>query len=62
MGAGYLTKEDCEQYDFGDDDAYVDYEKIYLSRFKVLKKAFQNSQIKKDEAYQKFTQENAYWL
>ncbi len=60
--AGYLTEQDCEQYDFGDDDAYVDYEKIYLSRFKVLKKAFQNSQIEKDEAYQEFVEANAYWL
>ncbi len=59
---GWLTKKDCEQYDFGDDDAYVDYEKIYLSRFKVLKKAFQNSHIEKDEAYRQFVEENAYWL
>ncbi|MDE6319963.1 MAG: 4-alpha-glucanotransferase, partial [Lachnospiraceae bacterium] len=59
---GYLTEKDCEQYDFGDDDAYVDYEKIYLSRFKVLKKAFQNSKIEKDKAYQNFVEENAYWL
>lgn len=59
---GWLTKEDCEQYDFGDDDAYVDYEKIYLARFKVLKKAFQNSHIEKDEAYLQFVKENEYWL
>lgn len=59
---GYLTKKDCEQYDFGDDDAYVDYEKIYLSRFKVLKTAFKNSHIEKDEDYRKFVEENAWWL
>ena len=59
---GYLTQEDCEQYDFGDNDAYVDYEKIYLSRFKVLKTAFENSHIGEDEAYQTFVEENAYWL
>ena len=37
---GYLTKEICDSYDFGDNEHYVDYEKIYLSRFKVLKIAF----------------------
>lgn len=60
--AGYLTKQDCGEYDFGDDDASIDYEKIYLSRFKVLKKAFLNSRIEEDQAYQKFVEENSYWL
>ena len=39
---GLLTKEICDGYDFGDNEHYVDYEKIYLSRFKVLKIAFEN--------------------
>ena len=26
---GYLTKEICDSYDFGDNEHYVDYEKIY---------------------------------
>ena len=52
--AGYLTKQECEKYDFGDDDAYVDYEKIYLSRFKVFKKSYKNSHIEKEEAYRQF--------
>lgn len=59
---GLLTRAECDAYDFGDDDGYVDYEKIYLSRFKVLKKAFQNSQIETDAAYQSFVEENAWWL
>ena len=29
---GYLTKEICDSYDFGDNEHYVDYEKIYVSR------------------------------
>ena len=40
---GLLTKEICDGYDFGDNEHYVDYEKIYLSRFKVLKIAFENA-------------------
>ena len=34
---------DLDGYDFGDNEHYVDYEKIYLSRFKVLKIAFENA-------------------
>lgn len=60
--AGYLTKADCGSYDFGDDEAYVDYEKLYLSRFKALRKAYGNSHIEEDKEYRKFVEENAYWL
>ncbi|MCH5248785.1 MAG: 4-alpha-glucanotransferase [Lachnospiraceae bacterium] len=62
---GYLTKEDCDSYDFGDDAEYIDYEKIYLSRFKVLRTAFENSKssrLENNEAYQDFVKENSYWL
>lgn len=60
--AGYLTQADCDQYDFGDNEAYIDYEKIYLSRFKVLKKAYDNSHIEEDADYQEFVKDNSYWL
>ena len=59
---GYLNKSDCDKCDFGDNDQYVDYEKIYLSRFKVLKIAFRNSKIEKEADYQSFIKENSYWL
>ena len=59
---GWLTKAECDQYDFGDNDEYIDYEKIYLSRFKVLRKAFQNSGIEKEEEFIQFCEQNAYWL
>ncbi len=59
---GYLTAQDCDQYDFGDNEEYVDYEKIYLSRFKVLRTAFENSHIEEDEAFQEFVRKNSYWL
>lgn len=43
----------------------MDYEKIYLSRFKVLKIAFDNAReqgLTETGDYQKFLTENAYWL
>lgn len=59
---GLLTKEDCDAYDFGEDAGSVDYEKIYLSRFKLLYQAYKNSHIEKEEAFKSFCQENSYWL
>ena len=59
---GYLTKEECEQYDFGDNAEYVDYEKVYNSRFKVLRKAFKNSKIEEKEEFKTFISQNSYWL
>ena len=57
---GLLTKKECKVYDFGEQADSIDYEKIYNSRFKVLKKAFER--FEKDEAYDNFIKENAYWL
>ena len=56
------TAETGNQYDFGDNEEYIDYEKIYLSRFKVLRTAFENSHIEQDEKFQEFVHENGYWL
>lgn len=57
---GLLTKKECKEYDFGEDDGYVDYEKIYRSRFKALKKAY--GRFQKNGDYEKFVKDNAYWL
>lgn len=59
---GYLTRAECDRYDFGDNEEYIDYEKIYLSRFKVLKTAFHNSKIEKNADFQKFIADNSSWL
>jgi 4-alpha-glucanotransferase len=59
---GYLTEGECDAYDFGGDNRYIDYEKIYLSRFKVLRVAYERSNINEDESFQKFNGDNAYWL
>lgn len=63
---GYLTKAECDSCDFGNDAAFVDYEKIYLSRFKLLqkaaKRAFTKKGLEQSPDYKKFVRENAYWL
>ncbi len=37
---GLLTKEECDGVDFGDDEKYIDYEKIQAGRSAVLRKAY----------------------
>lgn len=59
---GLLTKAECDSYDWGSSDDSIDYEKIYLSRFKVLKLAFERSSVMKTKAYKQFEKENAFWL
>ncbi len=58
---GLLTKKECDKYDFGDNEAYVDYEKIYNARFKVLRKAFSRFDLS-NTLYNNFVKENSYWL
>ncbi len=64
--SGYLTKEDCEVCDFGENEEYVDYEKVYFSRFKILRKAFETAfkekHLQEDADYRQFAEENSYWL
>lgn len=63
--AGYLKREECEVFDFGTDACDIDYEKIYRSRFKVLKKAFERAKeqgLLQQEEYVKFLNQNSYWL
>lgn len=60
--AGYLTEEDCEGCDYGSNEEYVDYEKIYYSRFKILHKAFVNSKIENSSEFKDFVKKNEAWL
>lgn len=59
---GYLTREECEAIGYGDDNRYIDYEKIYLSRFKILKAAYKRSNIHGNMEFKQFKNTNTYWL
>ena len=39
---GLLIKEDLKKIDWGSNSQYIDYEKIYNERFKVLRQAYEN--------------------
>lgn len=59
---GWLTKADCDAYDFGGSEEYVDYAKMYKSRFSMLRKAYANSHIEKDPAFVKYIEAEREWL
>lgn len=59
---GWLTEAECASCDLGDNESYVDYEKMYYGRFPLLLKAFQRSGIEKDADFIRFQKENEAWL
>ena len=74
--AGYLTEKEAESISFGENPEKVDYEKIYLGRFPLLKRAYENSPFAlklkenwadscydgKRKAFDAFVEENKEWL
>lgn len=63
--AGYLTEKECESPDCGSDASCVDYEKIWLTRFMLLRKAYERA-VKagflQETGYLDFVRENEAWL
>lgn len=59
---GLLTEKECSACDFGDDERYIDYEKIHLSRFRILRTAYKRSNITENKKFQQFVIENDWWL
>ena len=59
---GVLTEEECDAVDFGNDPSDVDYAKIYEGRFTLLRKAYERSNIAENPDFQKFQEEEGYWL
>ena len=62
IGKGWLTEEECDACDWGDHPSYIDYGKIYESRFPLLRKAFERSRILSDGNFLTFCVENNHWL
>ena len=60
---GLITKEQLDSYDWGSNDAEVDYEKIYNNRFDALRIAYDNFKKNKDQkAFSSFKRKNCKWL
>lgn len=59
---GKLTAQECGSVDWGFSASYVDYAKIFESRFKLLKTAYTRSDVKEDKEFIMYCQDNSWWL
>ncbi len=59
---GYLTKADCKKYDATVNPEYIEYDKVYETRFALLRKAYEKSNIQNDSAFKTFVKEQKLWL
>lgn len=59
---GLLQKKDYETLDFGHNPESVDYEKIFKSKMKVLKVAYNNAKSKYSKNTEIFRENNKLWL
>lgn len=59
---GVLTKRECDKVEFGKDVSSVDYAKIYEGRTALLRKAYERSRISENPEFQRFRQEQGWWL
>ncbi len=57
-----LTQKEVDSYDFGNKADTIDYEKLYRSRFDMLKKAFLRAKPENDKKFQSFCRKNAFWI
>ena len=59
---GLLTLAEVRRYDFGANPRYINYEKIHLNRIRMLRKAFERSNINTDDKFLSFRNDNLFWL
>ena len=59
---GVLTEEECASAEFGGDPGKVDYELLFRNRLPLLHKAYERSDVSRNEAFKAFCQENFWWL
>jgi len=62
VSKGWLTEDECAACDFGNNKRYISYDKIYQSRFKILRLAYERSSVCDTFEFISFQQRNAYWL
>lgn len=64
--AGLLNDMDYKSEDYGETDEKVDYEKLYNSKYKVLKRAYENYKNNKhneiEVEFSQFKEKNSFWL
>ncbi len=59
---GLLVRDDLKKIDWGTNSQYIDYEKIYNERFKVLRQAYENFKSHNQQEYWDFMRDEDWWL
>ena len=59
---GVLTREECDAVDFGSNPEKVDYDRLHVNRYQLLRKAYERSNISKNPGYMSFLRDNRWWL
>ncbi len=60
VASGLLSKERCEEADYGADPTYVDFEKVTRTKMSLLREAF--SKFEENVSYLSFVKNEADWL
>jgi len=59
---GSLSKKEVKDTDLGENRGYIDYEKLYKNKLKLLEKAYLNEGNFFLEEIEKFKKKNIYWI
>ena len=59
---GSLNRKDVKEIDLGDNKEYINYEKLYKNKLKLLKKAYSNERGKFLEEIEELKNTHIYWL
>ena len=59
---GLLTETECENVDYGDSVEQVEYDKIYHSRFQLLRLAYERFRTLTNDNFEVFCKEQESWL
>lgn len=59
---GYLTRQEIEEIDFGDNPESVDYYRLFLNRGHLLRKAYERAIRREKRRFADFARKNAWWL
>ncbi|HEY9574902.1 MAG TPA: 4-alpha-glucanotransferase [Lachnospiraceae bacterium] len=59
---GLLSKKECDDFFWGEDEEKVDYEALYKGRFQLLYKAYERAKVYENDAFTTFVYEQSSWL
>lgn len=59
---GFLERKEVDSFNWGEDTKRVNYEFMYINRYKVLKIAYERFKNAMPSDYEKFQKDNSFWL